>query len=133
MPREKKQRISTDAGPAAWTSPFAALDAGTLPPGRAAESPAPNAPATPARAKAPAERLLLRRSTAHRGGKTVLVLEGFSDAWPAPRLENLLGDLKRSLGCGGTLAGRTLEIQGEQADRLQTLLEARGFAVKRGW
>lgn len=112
------------------TNPFAALgiqgresssgDTGAAPP---AEQSSP--PRT--------ERLLLRRSTAHRGGKTVLVLEGFSPVWTDGKLHDLLHELKGKLGCGGKLGGRTMEIQGEQADRLEPLLVARGFTVKRGW
>ena len=128
MPREKKQRIATEAAPAAFANPFASLDLGTL----------RNAPPTPpAHASPPAkeanEHLLLRRSTAHRGGKTVLVLEGFSPAWNATKLESLLHDLKTSLGCGGKVEARTLALQGELTDRLIPLLEARNFAIKRGW
>lgn len=129
MAREKKQRVATDAAPELRTNPFAALDLGTL-------RDAPSQPILPPQAapkKEPNERLLLRRSTAHRGGKTVLVLEGFSPAWSAARLEDLLHELKASLGCGGKVDSRTLEIQGDQPDRLQPLLESRGFAIKRGW
>lgn len=128
MAREKKQRIATDAAPELRTNPFAALDLGPL-----REGPNLPPPTSPAAKKEPTERLLLRRSTAHRGGKTVLVLEGFSPAWNPAKLENLLRELKASLGCGGQLNGRTLEIQGDQPDRLQPALESRGFAVKRGW
>ena len=74
-----------------------------------------------------------RRSTARRGGKTVLVLEGFSPAWNAAKLESLLHELKTSLGCGGKVEARTLALHGELADRLIPLLETRGFAIKRGW
>jgi translation initiation factor 1 len=137
MPREKKQRIATEAAPAAFANPFAALEiqgresqkdrdtrlAGPTIHQRPGEPPGPT----------PTERLLLRRSTAHRGGKTVLVLEGFSTAWTNPKLEALLHDLKASLGCGGKIESRTLELQGELADRLIPLLESRDFAVKRGW
>jgi len=128
MPREKKQRIATEAAPAAFVNPFASLDLGTL----------RNAPpASPSHASPPAkesnERLLLRRSTAHRGGKTVLVLEGFSPAWTNPKLEALLHHLKASLGCGGTVKDRALELQGDQPDRLIPLLESHGFSIKRGW
>lgn len=128
MAREKKQRITTDAAPELRTSPFASLDLGTL-----REGPAVPAVAQSTPNKEPAERLLLRRSTAHRGGKTVLVLEGFSPAWNKAKLDDLLRELKASLGCGGKVDGRTLEIQGDQPDRLQPLLESRGFAIKRGW
>ena len=128
MAREKKQRIATEAAPVSFTHPFASLDLGPL-------RNAPSAP--PPRASPPAkeskERLLLRRSTARRGGKTVLVLEGFSPAWNAAKLESLLHELKTSLGCGGKVEARTLALQGELADRLIPLLETRGFAIKRGW
>ena len=127
MAREKKQRVSTEAAPELRTNPFASLDLGPLRDGPA------NAPAQAAPKKEPKEQLLLRRSTAHRGGKTVLVLEGFPPAWNAPKLESLLHELKSSLGCGGKIEDRTLELQGELADRLIPLLESRGFAVKRGW
>jgi translation initiation factor 1 len=126
--RDKKQRIATDAAPELRTNPFAALDLGPLREGTSAPT-----PAAPAPKMKPTERLLLRRSTAHRGGKTVLVLEGFSPAWNAPKLESLLHELKTSLGCGGKVEARTLELQGELANRLQPLLESRGFAIKRGW
>lgn len=128
MAREKKQRVSTEAAPELRTNPFAALDLGPL-----RDTPA-NSPAAPhAPKKEPKERLLLRRSTAHRGGKTVLVLEGFSPAWSGAKLEDFLHELKTSLGCGGKIENRTLELQGELADRLIPLLESRGFAVNRGW
>ena len=136
MAREKKQRIATGAAPELRTNPFAALEIQgrelpsvgrdtrlACPPERPGEPPGP-----PVK-----EKLLLRRSTAHRAGKTVLVLEGFSPAWSGAKLASLLHDLKTSLGCGGKTGNRTLELQGELADRLIPLLESRGFVVKPGW
>ena len=128
MARQKKQRIATDAAPELRVNPFAALDLGPL-----REGPDIPTSAQVTRKKESIERLLLRRSTAHRGGKTVLVLEGFSPAWNATKLDDLLRELKASLGCGGKVDGRTLEIQGDQPERLQPLLESRGFSIKRGW
>lgn len=128
MAREKKQRIATDAAPELRTNPFASLDLGPL-----REAPDTPRPAQSAPKKEPTERLLLRRSTAHRGGKTVLILEGFSPTWNTAKLEDLLRELKASLGCGGKVEARTLELQGELADRLQPLLQSRGFTIKRGW
>ena len=127
MAREKKQRVSTEAAPELRTNPFASLDLGPLRDGPV------SAPAQAAPKKEPKEQLLLRRSTAHRGGKTVLVLEGFSPAWSESKLDALLSELKSALGCGGKIENRTLELQGEPADRLIPLLESRGFAVKRSW
>ena len=128
MARENKQRIATDTAPELRTSPFAQLDLGPL-----RDAPSQPTSSQPAPKKEAKERLLLRRSTAHRGGKTVLVLEGFSPAWSAAKLEALLHELKTSLGCGGKVEDRALELQGELADRLIPLLESRSFTVKRGW
>ena len=128
MPREKKERIATEAAAELRTNPFASLDLGPL-----REGPITTTTASPSAKKEPKERLILRRSTAHRSGKTVLVLEGFSPAWNEAKLDDLLRELKASLGCGGQIKGRTIEIQGDQPDRLQPLLESRGFLVKRGW
>jgi 6-phosphogluconate dehydrogenase len=57
------------------------------------------------------------------------VLEGFSPVWSATKLESLLHELKTSLGCGGKIENRTLELQGELADRLIPLWDtiAPGF------
>lgn len=138
MARETKQRIATEAATELRTNPFASLEfAGR----ELAEKGRDTRLACPPQSKrtseplvpTPGEKLLLRRSTAHRGGKTVLVLEGFSPAWSAAKLEDLLHDLKTSLGCGGKSDNRTLELQGELADRLIPLLEDRGFSIKRGW
>ena len=129
MARENKQRVATEAAPELRTNPFAALEIQ----GRESESGGTGVPPVTNRPTATKERLLLRRSTAHRGGKTVLVLAGFSPAWSEAKLEDLLHELKTSLGCGGKVEARTLELQGELADRLIPLLESRGFAVKRGW
>jgi translation initiation factor 1 (eIF-1/SUI1) len=136
--REKKQRIATEAAPELRGNPFAALEVkgrelaeegrdtrpACLPPSKRTSGPL---------VPAPGEKLLLRRSTAHRGGKTVLVLEGFSATWTEAKLEALLHELKTTLGCGGKIEARTLELQGELVDRLIPLLEARDFTIKRGW
>ncbi|MBE2179276.1 MAG: translation initiation factor [Chthoniobacterales bacterium] len=130
MAREKRQRISTESAPALQTSPFASLEI------QGRESLTGDtgvAPVMEQSASPRMERLLLRRSTARRSGKTVLVLEGFSPAWTDGKLRGLLHELKAALGCGGKLEGRTMEIQGEQAARLEPMLTTRGFSVKRGW
>lgn len=131
MAREKAKRIATAAGPEAWTSPFASLDVPAARLGPEIATPAPTR--NPSPVPPSGDRLLMRRETAHRGGKTVIVLEGFSPAWSPERLEMLLHELKSALGCGGRTEPARLELQGELADRLHPLLEAKGFRVKRGW
>ncbi len=130
MAREKKQRIATDAVPAALANPFAALKIQGREPGPEDINVPPFAQSPTPQTK---ERLLLRRSTAHRAGKIVLLLDGFSPAFSAADLADLLHSLKTNLGCGGKIENRTLELQGELADRLVPLLETRGFSIKRGW
>lgn len=74
-----------------------------------------------------AEIVKLRREK-RGGGREIIVLEGF----PADvDLEELASDLKKRCGTGGTVKGRTLEIQGDHRDLLAQLLLERGFRSKR--
>lgn len=43
---------------------------------------------------------------------------------------DLLADLKKSCGTGGRAADGSLELQGDQRERLRDVLARRGFAVK---
>ena len=43
----------------------------------------------------------------------------------------MLGKLKRALGCGGTLKDGTFEFQGDHRDKLEKILAADGYKVKR--
>lgn len=74
-------------------------------------------------------RVVLRRLSAHRGGKTVLLVDGFGGQHDEGAIEALGRRLRAQLGCGGTRRGRALEIQGDQPARLRALLEAEGFHV----
>jgi translation initiation factor 1 len=61
---------------------------------------------------------------AGRRGKTVTVVEKLG--LPPRALDEWLGELKRSLGCGGALEGDAIVLQGDLRDRAAKLLEARG-------
>lgn len=74
-------------------------------------------------------RVVLRRETAHRGGKTVVVIHEFGPQITAEQIAALARRLKQSCGCGGTIKGRTIEIQGDQPGQIRALLEAEGFHV----
>lgn len=124
----KKGKIPVDGGRAAWVTPFAGLSGEGLAAEAAAPAPRP-APAD----KAKVYRVLVRRETARRGGKTVMVVEGFPTHLSEDKLRSLLKTLQGGLGCGGTLNGRRMELQGEQWERLGRLLEGLGFSAKRGW
>ena len=103
-------------------SPFAAL-AGLrdqLPPGDAAP-----APAAPPRAARPGPaRAVVRYQRKGRGGKEVTLVEKLE--LPEAELEVWCRELKRALGCGGSLEGGAIALAGDQRPRLPALLEARG-------
>lgn len=66
------------------------------------------------------------RQKAGRGGKTVTVASGFigiSDK----ELQDMARELRRVCGSGGTLKGRTIEIQGEKRGEIFDYLEGKGF------
>ena len=74
-------------------------------------------------------RVILRRLSAHRGGKTVLLVDGFGSQHSEHAIEALGRRLRAQLGCGGTFRDRAIEIQGDQPARLRALLEGEGFQV----
>jgi translation initiation factor 1 len=71
-------------------------------------------------------RVVLRRETAHRGGKIVIVIYDFAPAITNQSIEDLARKLRQACGCGGAIKQRTIEIQGNHVERL---LQAEGFRV----
>lgn len=122
-----RKRIDTDAAEsqrAGLNPAFANLDLANLPAGPAPEPP-PDAP----QAIWKMGRVVLRRETAHRGGKTVIVIHDFATHLPVSVIERVAKKLRSACGCGGAIRGRTVEIQGDQPDKIRALLEAEGFQV----
>ncbi len=70
----------------------------------------------------------LRIEKSGRSGKTVTVIDGL----PRNRelLKQLASELKRACGTGGAAGETTVEIQGDQRDKLRPLLAAKGWSVK---
>ena len=137
MSREKHKKIDTGGKPApALQNPFAAL-AGiealqNLPP-----APEPAKPAAAPEKIQPVRknrgRLVLRRETKERGGKTVVVISGFAEGVPgasAVLIADLAKELKGKLGCGGTFDRQEITLQGDRAAQVAQLLEQIGFAVR---
>jgi len=101
--------------------PFASLHAlrDRVPVG-AVSQPAPDEkPRGPARA-------VVRLERKQRGGKEVTVVEKL--ALPARELERWCRELKQALGCGGSVEGDAIVLQGDLRQRLPVLLSARGVA-----
>jgi translation initiation factor 1 len=81
--------------------------------------PRTNGPSGPGPARA-----VIRMERARRGGKEATVVEQLGLA-PA-ELEVWLKALKASLGCGGSIEGESLMLQGDHRKRLPTVLKDRG-------
>ncbi len=122
----RKDRIEVMAeNPFEFNNPFAGLQIDNLPLGDSEPPPA----AEPPKAKSALGRVVLRRETAHRGGKIVIVIHDFAPFISTQSIENLARKLRSACGCGGTTRQRTIEIQGNQVDRIRSLLEQEGFRV----
>jgi translation initiation factor 1 len=61
-------------------------------------------------------------------GKLVTLVTGLSTE--GNDLPELLKELKSACGAGGALKDGTLEIQGDQLDRVRTMLQQIGYRVK---
>lgn len=120
------KRIALTPSSTGLNPAFAALELDGLPPGP--EAPVAGHPGQPA-AAVKAGRVVLRREKAHRGGKTVLVVDGFGEQHSADAIESLGKRLRSGCGCGGTVRGRSIELQGDQPARVRAFLEAEGFQV----
>ena len=123
------KRIPTDGGQNLVQNPFASLSIEGLP--AAPEPPMASAvPSAPVRPQKNRGRVEIRRTTAHRGGKTVTVVSGFVGIG-LPEKEKLAKAMQKACGTGGTVKEGTIEIQGDHAERLVQVLKAKGFDVKR--
>src|SRR5215207_1480585 len=126
MRPEKSKRIEVNpaqGGLSGLGEAFSGLNLGPLPSGpSAAERPEPLK-------KKKLGRVVLRKETAHRGGKTVIVVDQFPTHVPLTELERLARELRKAVGTGGALKDRTIEIQGEHAPKIRTYLEAAGYDV----
>lgn len=70
----------------------------------------------------------LLRDRKGRGGKAVTLVVGLPDD-PA-LLRELATTLKKLCGCGGTVRGDTIELQGDVRQTIQPRLQALGYSVK---
>ncbi len=123
---KEKKRLPTSGEPIAWTRPFAVLKDVALPP---ALETRPRAVAREAQLIAPQKsrgRVDIIRQTAHRGGKTVTVVTGFTGIGQAEQ-EALAKDMQKACGAGGTIKDGRIEIQGDQREVVARILTDAGF------
>ncbi|HWN71229.1 MAG TPA: translation initiation factor [Haliangium sp.] len=123
---KKKHENDAKADQSKAGSPFAAL-AGlrdALPAGPAPAQVAPPQPhGEPRAARGPA-RAVVRLERKGRGGKEVTRIEKLGLG--VDELERWCGELKKALGCGGTVEGDALVLHGDLRPRVEPLLLARG-------
>jgi translation initiation factor 1 len=118
----KKPRIDTSGHQSALQSPFASLSLENLP----ATGPEPlyNTVPTPKNG-----RVVLRREKSNRGGKTVVVVSDFAPHFSQQDIEHLAKMARQSCGCGGTVRGRDIELQGDNPEKARAFFEREGFRV----
>ncbi|HEU4726804.1 MAG TPA: hypothetical protein VFT22_02915 [Kofleriaceae bacterium] len=104
--------------------PFAALEAlrSSLPPGA---PPAAQRPPGPGAVPRPPARAVVRMERKGRGGKEVTVVDKLG-LRPA-ELEAWCRELKQALGCGGSVDGDLIVLQGDLRARIASVLTAKGI------
>ena len=119
---KKNTRIPTGGESITWASPFAALRNMDLP---AAPNITPRevAPAAPKKNRGHVD---IVRHTAHRGGKTVTVVTGFTGIG-LTEIESLGKEMQKACGAGGTVKEGRIEIQGDQRESVARILANAGF------
>jgi translation initiation factor 1 len=84
----------------------------------------PAQPSRPEKEQKGPAKAVVRMERVGRGGKEVTVIEQLE--LPVSQREEWLKALKNALGCGGTIEGTSLVLQGDQRERVPKLLEKRG-------
>ena len=123
----KKDKIDVSGGESSLGhNPFENLQMDNLPEAPAkTEMPTPS----PSDSKSKKGRVVLRRETAHRGGKCVIVVYDFAPFIGMQEIEELGRRLRNACGCGGTVRERVIELQGDQPAKIRSFLEKEGFRV----
>lgn len=129
MRPDPKKRVPINPPREGLNNALAELHMPGLPPGAANPAPPEPVPGTPRRRPG---RVIVRRETARRAGRTVILIEGFSTRLGQSGIEALATHLRRACGSGGSVKERAIEIQGEQLEKVRALLEAEGFEVAGG-
>ena len=132
MARQDRVHLSMEEAPE-FNNPFANLQIDRLPLGepdkKALSSAQPSRPDAVFSAGMKLGRVVLRRETAHRGGKTVVVIDQFAPNISGKQIHALAKKLRSACGCGGTTKQRSIELQGNHIEKIRQLLEQEGFRV----
>lgn len=121
--RREPTRVHVEDTPPLLSSPFAAL-AGLHDDVADGVPEIPRDEAKPAIATRGPARAIVRYERAGRGGKEVTIVERLG--LPTEQADAWCSEIKRALGCGGSVVGDQLVFAGDQRRRLPALLESRG-------
>ena len=122
-----KKRIDTGPEQSPLTGMDAAFAGLSVP--VAPDGTPPAAPSAPSASAWKMGRVVLRREKAHRGGRTVIVIDDFATHLPLSVLETVARKVRAACGCGGTVKDRRVEVQGDQPAKVRAVLAAEGFQV----
>ena len=106
MRPEPKKKVSLNQSQPGLNVAFSGLDLGPLPEGPK-ETPAPPKDGPGANRKLGT--VILRKETAQRGGKTVIVVHDFASHLPVSVIETIAKKIRQQCGCGGAVKDRTIE------------------------
>jgi translation initiation factor 1 len=82
-------------------------------------------------AQAPADQVARIRTERRKGNRTVTVIAGLEHV--GNNLPALCTELKQAFGVGGSVQGRTIELQGDVAEKVGQILEVdKGYKIRRG-
>ena len=118
----KKTRIETTGNSIGIQSPFASLSIEGLPAGPSESMQRPLPPTK-------LGRVVLRREKSERGGKTVVVVSDFAIHLMEYEIAEFARKARQSCGCGGTVRGREIELQGDNPAQVRAFFEKAGFRV----
>ena len=107
-------------------NPFSELSSAGLPPAPAAPSGAGAGASSRRNPRQDRGRVDIKRQTAHRGGKTVTVVNGFVGIG-LPEKEKLAKAMQRTCGTCGTVKEGRIEIQGDRREEVARILVEAGF------
>lgn len=125
MARPNKQKISTESEVGGgFFQAFASLDSQGLPEGSTIPEQSKQAASS-----SKMGRVVLRKETAHRGGKSVIIIDAFDSIHCDAFISDLAKQLRQHCGCGGAVKNRAIELQGEPTAKTRAFLEAKGFKV----
>lgn len=128
MSKKENQRIAPDSARLGTSLADELARRGLAVSPTASPAPAASSPAAPRVSSEFAfdrvGKLVLRREKKGRGGKTVTVIAGLG--WRPRQLEELARTLRKAFGCGSSVEGDTVLLQGDMTERTQRWLTDRG-------